>query len=256
VAFNLRHPVLKKTEVRRGLNYAVNRQEFIARTLRGEGQPAVSNIWPRHWAFDSDLTPYPYDPVIASQAFDSAGFRTPAVRMASAALAPPSRFRFTCLIFAGYANFERAALVVQKQLYDVGVQMDIEPLPMRDVMSRLSTGNFDAFLVDLVAGRDLSWPYRIWHSPGRTRPDLNSGYRAADAAFDRLRLARDQQGIRDAANAVQHILFYDPPAIFLAWDRTARAVSRRFSVPEDSDRDILYTIWQWQQIAPPARQEP
>ena len=43
----------------------------------------------------------------------------------------PSRLRFTCLVRAGDLTEERIALLVQRQLYDVGVDMQIEPLSAR-----------------------------------------------------------------------------------------------------------------------------
>ena len=43
----------------------------------------------------------------------------------------------------------------------------------------------------------------------------------------------------------------DPPGIFLYWSETTRAVSRRFIVPREQDRDIFSTVAQWRE-APPA----
>ncbi len=43
----------------------------------------------------------------------------------------PSRFRFKCLTVAKDAPFEKIALVLQKQLYEIGVDMDIEALSLQ-----------------------------------------------------------------------------------------------------------------------------
>ena len=40
----------------------------------------------------------------------------------------PSRFRLRCLTVAKEARFEKIALVLQKQLYEIGVDMQIEAL--------------------------------------------------------------------------------------------------------------------------------
>jgi hypothetical protein len=37
----------------------------------------------------------------------------------------------------------------------------------------------------------------------------------------------------------------DPPALFLCWTETARAVRRTFILPADPDRDAVGTIAQW-----------
>ena len=39
--------------------------------------------------------------------------------------------------------------------------------------------------------------------------------------------------------AFQRAILDDPPAIFLAWSERARAVSTRFDVPVEPERDIL-----------------
>jgi hypothetical protein len=45
--------------------------------------------------------------------------------------------------------------------------------------------------------------------------------------------------------SLQQVLHEDPPAVFLYWRETTRAVSRRFDVPFVPDRDILVTVAQW-----------
>ena len=43
----------------------------------------------------------------------------------------------------------------------------------------------------------------------------------------------------------------DPPAVFLAWNRTVQAVSRRFVLPAgDAERDAIYMLNRWQ-LRPP-----
>ncbi len=46
----------------------------------------------------------------------------------------------------------------------------------------------------------------------------------------------------------EHILHDDPPAAFIAWQRASRAVSTRFDVAHERDRDILSNVWQWRLV--------
>ena len=137
----------------------------------------------------------------------------------------PSRFTFTCLILAGDARFERIALLVQRQLYGVGIDMKIEPVPLKEIPPRLFAGKFDAFIFELGSGRILSWAYRFWHSPppGRPHPYPRTDYAAADGALDRLQVAHTDEAIREALLDVMHVIRADPPAAFLVWPREARA---------------------------------
>ena len=58
----------------------------------------------------------------------------------------PSRFRFTCLIAREDQRLQRIGLVVQKQLFNIGVDMDVELLPARQLGARVVRGQFEAAL--------------------------------------------------------------------------------------------------------------
>jgi len=251
VGFNLRHPVLARREVRLALNRAIDRRFVIARALGGRGVPATGLVWPQHWTFDPSLVPDAFDPAAAMRALDAAGL--PVRRAAGPGGAPPARFRFTCLVASGFPRYESFALVVQKALLDIGVDMALEPVPLRELQTRLAAGRFDAYLLEMLAGQGLNWPYWFWHSSDAGgSPWLRSGYTAADAALDRVRGAADDEAFRAAVHAFQRTLLEDPPGIFLCWRETARAVRRRFVVPGDTDRDFVNTIWRWR-LAPGSR---
>jgi peptide/nickel transport system substrate-binding protein len=244
VVFNVRHPVLRDVEVRRALNQAVDRDEIVRGVLRGRGFRADSPIWPGHYGYDSSVPPTAYAPAVASARLDGAGYRLADAMPASEPGAAPARLRFTCLIPAGYPLFERLALMVQRQLFDVGVDMDIRPLPLDELNGRLADGRFDAFLLPLRGGVSLNWVYQFWHSAARRHFD--SGYAAADSTLDRIRYATNDGELRHAMSEFQHALVDDPPGIFLCWDQTLRAVGRRIAIPADAERDVFFgSLWRW-----------
>jgi hypothetical protein len=41
----------------------------------------------------------------------------------------------------------------------------------------------------------------------------------------------------------------DPPAAFLAWQATSRAVSTKFDVAPEENRDIITNAWLWRPAA-------
>jgi ABC-type transport system substrate-binding protein len=160
----------------------------------------------------------------------------------------PSRLRIRCLTISNEATYEKIALTLQKQLYEIGVDLEIETLPGRELLSRISSGQFDTILVERTSGRSLAWTYLSFHSS-----ESPSGYTAADKVLDRLRSTTNEGAIRAAVSDLQQILFDDPPAIFIAWPKVARVVSSKFAVPSAADpsnneagRDVLSSLWQWQ----------
>jgi peptide/nickel transport system substrate-binding protein len=240
LGFNLHHPVLQSREVRRALNRAIDRNAIVRAGFRGRARPAQDPVWPSHWALSNTLPAYTYDREAAVRGLTSAGYGT--LRQSRGRM--PSRFQFTCLV---HPPLERVALMIQKQLFEIGVDMEIEVAKTAEIVQRAARGNFDAFLIWQLTGRSLTFPYLFWHSPEPGRPGfLQSGYSAADSALDRVRYAPNDDAFRGAVAAFQQVIHDDPPAVFLAWEERVRAVNRAFHVPpQEPGRDVIYGLWRW-----------
>jgi peptide/nickel transport system substrate-binding protein len=252
MSLNVKHPVLADRDVRRALNMAVNRTEIIKRVFRDHAYPATDHVWPRHWAYDHELPRLRYDPAKAIELLEAKGLRIPPVGANGATPRDtPSRFRFTCMILEGDTRFERMGLLLQRQLAEVGVDMRIEAVPATELMKRLPTGQFEAVLLDMISNAGLDRVYGWWHSPEGAAKFSETGYTGADAALDRLREARTEEETRQAVRSVQQAMRDDPPAVFLLWADTARAVSARFRVPLTPNRDIFATLPRWTLVSPP-----
>lgn len=240
LVFNMAHPQLGRREVRRALNMAVDRQRVIDTVAGGRGLPASDHLWPNHWARDASAPVFSFDAAAARAALDAAGFR-PAKRSG-----PPIRLAFTCLVQAD-PRYQRLALLIQRQLLTVDVDMRLQSVPLPEFGSRVLSGEFDAFLSDVVAGLGLDLIYANWHStpPG---PYFRTGYRSADAVLDRIRQARSDEETRAAVHALQRTMFDDPPAVFIHWAYASRALSRRVAVPPDDGNDIMRSVDAWRRI--------
>jgi peptide/nickel transport system substrate-binding protein len=240
LGFNLNHPVLRSKEVRRALNRAIDRDAIVRAGFRGRGRPAQDPVWPQHWASNNATPRYSHNPEAAGLGFSNAGYKV----SRGSRDRVPSRFTFRCVV---YQPLERIALMVQKQLYEVGVDMEIELANNVDLGRRLGTGNYDAYLYWLVTARSLTWPYLFWHSPEPGRPVfLQTGYSAADEALERIRYAPNDEEFRNAVAAFQQVMHDDPPAVFLAWEERMRAVSHKFEVTGlEPGRDVIASLWRW-----------
>lgn len=243
--FNMRHPDLRHVAVRQALSHAVDREAIIQVALHGRGHVAESPIWPQHWAYDPGPKTYRYNREAARLLLEGAGYRE---RRSTAPGRVPSRFKFVCLTIENDVRFEKIALLLQKQFYEIGVDMEVQALPLRALFERIQKGDFDALLAERSSGRSLTWVYTMFHSS--TTP---GGYRSADAILDRLRRARSDEETRTAVCDLLELLYDDPPAIFLAWPIVARAVSNTFVVPEESGHDVMGTVWQWRPAPPGPR---
>jgi hypothetical protein len=159
-----------------------------------------------------------------------------------------SRFRIECLFWAEDPQFEPIALLLQRQLADVGVDLVLERAGGRELAERAAGGRFDTYLYQMTSGRSFECIYRFWHSPapGAQAQFQDSGYTGVDAVLDRLRQARSDSDIRSAVGDLRQRFYEDAPAAFLAWTQVTRAVDARFDVGERATPEIFSNLWQWQ----------
>lgn len=248
VAFNLKRQMFVDGRIRRALNHAVNRAVILDRAFKTHGLPASGSAWPEHWAFDSTVSNYAYDPARATALLDSAL----KAQTSSQPGRPPSRLRFTCILPENFTLWERMALLVQRDLAQIGVDMQLETVTVNEFNKRILAGDFDAVLIELIVGNTPTKPYTFWHS--QSKGDF-TGYKNSDvdAALDAIRHAPNDLEYRQAFRAYQTALIGDPPAIFLALGEITRAVSKRFEVVAPPRSDILPSIADWRLTDDPPR---
>jgi peptide/nickel transport system substrate-binding protein len=251
MVFNQRHAVLRHVEVRRALGEALDRPAILHRAMRGHGQVADGPIWPFHWAYVPSKARIGYDPDSARARLDRAGFRLPSAAREGELR---KRFSFRCLVYDEDPLYERMALMVQRQLFDIGVEMVIELVGIDTFGPRAGSGDFDAFLFPANAGRAFDFTYRFWHSgiPAPLRMQ-NSGYSGADASLDRLRRSISDEDTRAAVADLARTFHEDAPAAFIAWLEITRAVDSRFTVGDQEGQDPFANIWQWRLATGPER---
>ena len=251
LTLNVRDTRFQSPLVRKALNLAVDRSSIIDKVLHGAGAPSGGPIYPKYWAFDGGVPNYAFDPATAAKLLDAAGYRLPKT---SATAAPAARFRFTCLLPKDFTVWQRIALDVQKDLFNVGVDMQFKVVPIDEFNDLVFSGRFEAAFVDMISGPTPTRTYIWWRSAKQFKGMNVFGYESPEAErqFDILLRSTNEAAIRSATSALQRIFYDDPPAVFVAWDARARAINRRFVVPEDS-RDPMWTLWKWTVTSPGKR---
>ncbi len=245
LAFNSRRGVLSKPAVRKALNIAVDREGIVEKVLRGAGEASSGPLYPKYWAYDSTQAPYQYNPAAAAALLDAAGYPLP---KSASADRPRARFRFTCLIPQDFAVWERVALEIQRDLFNIGVDMQLRALPFRTEFNPMvEAGQFEAALLDMISGPTPGRAYMWWRSARTFKGRYNLfGYEnpEAERLFDTVLHSTNEAATRSAVSRLQRVLHDDPPAIFVAWSTRTRAINKRFALP-GAERDPLVTIAQW-----------
>lgn len=235
MALNHAQPKLRDARVRQALNMAIGRREIVEAALRGQGQEAGTSVPRSHWAFDERRAGFTYDPARAVALLNAAG------------LTGRPRLRLTCLLPEGFEPWERVALIVQRQLTELDIDVQFESLPYKDAIGRLAAGRYEALLTELSEGPGMNTQYRVWHSPTTAASWNTWNYRSAqtDSALETILGAVDDTEYRRGVALLQQAMIDDPPAIFMAWLEASRAVSRRFAILARPGQDVRETITSW-----------
>jgi peptide/nickel transport system substrate-binding protein len=243
LAFNAHAGALKSPLVRKALNVAVDRTRIVNEVLKGGGETSSGPLYPKYWAYDPTQPRYDFDPAAAAALLDAAGYPLP--RKPSVG-SPRARFQFTCLLPQNFAIWERVALAVQRDLFNVGVDMQFKSVPFKEFNALVGAGRFDSALLDMISGPTPARAYIWWRSAQGSKGLFNVfGYENAEAErlFETLLRSTSEAAVRSATSRLQRVLYEDPPAIFVAWSTRTRAVNKRFVMP--AGRDPMLTMSRW-----------
>ena len=161
IKFNCGRAPLSDVRVRQAVAYAIDWQSLVKRVYLGLGTPAMADVRPDSWAYNSAALPYPFDPARAKSLLRSAGW-TPG---ASGVLRKNGRdLSLEMITVVGASVRLKAEEAVQQDLRAVGIDVNIHNYPASIVFATwasngiMTRGNYDLALVtmDLDADPDNS----------------------------------------------------------------------------------------------------
>lgn len=219
LGFNLRDPILSDLRVRRAIAHAIDREGLIAHLLRGEAIRATGLLFPHHWAYESRVKTFPFDPEKARRLLDEAGY--------------PAKggVRFVLTFKATTSELSRAiAEAIQFQLAQVGIQVEIRSYEWGTFYGDIKSGNFQLYVLTWVGITDPDYYHYIFHSASVPPEGANRG-RYHNAEVDRLLLTgrqRSDASERKAAySRIQQVLAEDLPYVSLWHELRSAAYKAR-----------------------------
>jgi peptide/nickel transport system substrate-binding protein len=236
-----RSPLFSDRRVRRALTMLIDRESINRNLYGGLAKLANGPLPPAHWAWNSSITPWPYDPKAAEALLDEAGFRKgpDGIRHRG-----NLRFAFTFSLGMGSDVQRQMVELAQQSFRKAGIDMQIQPLEWAAFAAKMDAGELEAW----AAALNLD-PYPdlgvSWHSAQVPPTGLNNAsYRnpEVDGLLDRLRSTFDRGEAIRLLGEVQRLVHEDEPVSFLNTPLTKWGVSGRIEGVKTSPYG-LFLFW-------------
>jgi peptide/nickel transport system substrate-binding protein len=216
LGFNLKRPPFNDVRVRQAITYAINRQEIIDGVLLGLGKVIATPYKPGTYWVDTSIQPRPYDPEKAKKLLAEAGWTD---HNGDGILDKDGKpLSFTILTNNGNKQRQDAAIIIQKRLKQIGIDVQIRLVEWSSFIANfIDTHQFDA----VILGWGLSPEpdqFSIWHSSqtgphqfnfiSYANPIVDKALVDARRTFDRAQRKRDY-------DLMQEQIHKDAPIVFL-----------------------------------------
>lgn len=151
-------------EFRQAVAYAIDRQAMINNIFQGLGSPQTSPISvqsPYYAPPETGIPTYDYDPARSRELLTGAGFQYNA---ADELLdSEGNRVRFTLITNAGNKIREAIGAQVKRDLSQIGIQVDFQPIAFNTLVNKLTDGlDWEAHILGFTGGVEPNNGANIW----------------------------------------------------------------------------------------------
>jgi peptide/nickel transport system substrate-binding protein len=225
------YDALQNQDVRVALQYAVDVPTICAALLGTECSRMASMVNPPN--DNPNLTAYPYDPAMAEQLLDEAGYPRgeDGVRFETVLMGPRGR----------YLNDANVVQAIGQYLSDVGVQTTVEILDWSsDYLPRVREKNVGPLFFLGTGGSTWS---ALYDMSDLSAPDAGTNYTNWNNE-EWFTLWDQAQGVdpdteRELVNQMLEVMFNDPPWLFLYFQPDFYGVSDRLDWSARRDEQIV-----------------
>ncbi|RMF05416.1 MAG: peptide ABC transporter substrate-binding protein [Chloroflexi bacterium] len=205
-------PFFQEAAVRRALLHAIDRQKLIEETLNGQGLPAVGPILPWSWAFNPEQETPAFDPALAAQLLNEAGWTDSDADGVRDKDGVP--LAFSLLSSEEPAKID-VALAVARQWQQLGISATVDVVGA-GMGQRLSSHNFQAALAEVLLAGDPD-PYPFWHQTQIENGQNYAGWDNTEASklLETARTLTDRGQRSDAYFEFQRIFAEEVPSLVL-----------------------------------------
>jgi peptide/nickel transport system substrate-binding protein len=192
LGFNQLDPVVGQENVRKAIAHAINREQIIQFVLGGRARVAQALFPPEHWAGQSSLPGYNYNPEKAKHLLKQSGFdedHRPTITYKTST--DPFRLRL--------------ATIIQYQLRQVGIDVSIQSHDWGTFYGDIKAGRFQMYSLAWVGVKSPDIFRYAFHSDAIPPAGANRGH-YSDAVADRLMTQAEHSPDRQAQQELYRTL--------------------------------------------------
>ncbi len=227
MGFNLKHKPFDDVRVRHAINYAIDKQEIIDGVYLGLGIDIASPYKPGTRWSNPNLKSYAYDPKKARALLKEAGFTDADGDGFLERDGKPFSFE---IITNQNKEREKTAVLIQRRLKDVGIDVQIRAIEWASFISRfIKTGDFDVVVLGWGLGLDPD-QFNIWHSSQQAPGQFNFiGYNnpTVDKLLEQGRLELNPDKRMKIYHEFAKVLLEDSPIVYLSAGYGLTAIHKR-----------------------------
>ncbi len=247
------HPILSDQQVRLAMAHALDYQTIIDNVYLGQGYPIASNVLPAvSWAYDDSIQPYEYDPELAMQILEDAGYvdsdgdgvrETP----------DGEPLALSLMTNAGNTTREDLGVLVQDQLNNVGFDIDFQAIDFGTMVGQMLDQTYDMVIIGWTGlGSDPN-DDSFWHSRNDTP---GSGFNFTSYSNPEIDELLEQGvsvpgcAVEDRApyyQQIQQIIHDDIPYLFVTGSIGNTGYSDRFAGIDPGEWSFYWNEEAWYQ---------
>ena len=258
------NPHLQDQQVRLAISHAIDRQQMVDKILNGYGTPGSTIIPPLYTTLHIDPGTQTYDPALANQILDDAGYAMGPDGVRVGPDGVPMKYRL--FVRTDSDSSVKSGEYFKSYLAAIGIEAEIKPVDENALFEIIGRGEFDMFEWGWVVEPDPDYQLstftcakRSYEDGGEIYADLSDSF-YCDEEYDRLYAAQseetDQTARADIVKQMQQIL-YDavPYVVTYYYDNLEAYRSDRFTgfvgQPEGSGSLLFqYGVYTYANVAP------
>ncbi len=244
------HPILSDLNVRKAIAHSLDYNAIIDQVYLGQGYQIASNVLPAvPWAHDDSLQPYAYDPELAAQLLEEAGWVDSdgdGIREKDG-----NPLSLSLLTNAGNRTRENLGVLAQDQLKAVGFDIQFEAIDFGTLVGQLLGQTYDMVIIGWTGvGADPN-DDAFWSTQYDT-PDSGFNFVSYhDAEMDQLlEEGLNVPGCSEEERApiykqIQQKIYDDVPYVFISGGVGNTAYSKDWAGIDPGEWSLYWNVEKW-----------